>query len=82
MILSLLLAAQVAAPKTACKWPVPMIRIDLKEEIHMNVLKRTAKQCAVLYPKSPCLIKLERDEGTIDFKATCGGGYPLPEFKP
>jgi len=48
-----------------------LVNINLKNEMDLGVYRRAKGHCVELYPNSPCLKKLEKDEGTIDYKATC-----------
>lgn len=64
-MIELLITAALSCPVTI------LINIDLKNSMDLGVYKRASSHCKELYPRSPCLKQLEKDEGTIDYKATC-----------
>lgn len=62
----------IATAMLVCHWPPELVNIDLKDHVHMSVLKTAAKRCVHWHPESPCLVRLVRTPETIDFSATCG----------
>lgn len=72
MFTSLVFSLSLFAPNISCP-KTELINIRLNNPIDLAVLKRGPIKCRLLYgSRSPCLIKLERTEETIEFYAICG----------